>query len=568
MDQMTKTGDPNPRHDDLQNGLRIFKALAALRRDGLSKLLPGAILPYVVHFSDPTDCFTIYSQVADVERRLRQYEQAIRHLEEALQIAEREGRVEWQVEALLGLHNVTWQRDPDKSLGDYLRRVRALCEARLPARLPDVLYEMGFTYRLKQNVAEAIRWYDRAEQEWHRQAERDRSDARLATILNDRGYAYSLRGDLQRAKHDLDEALRLRVQAFEDLDKRTRELRRRLRSAAPDQQAALRQQLADLLPSLSRAHVQVGYSYNTSAEIARFGSHFREAIEYHSKALAIFEDENSYYWQTKVLTTRGDVRRRLMLRELQHGDRPSANKLFRQGEEDLEKSLYLCERSNILSGRATAYRNLARLRHEHAIRLIEDRRHSAALKQILEVRTLLEHALRFARETRDAFEELNTLTNMAFLADDLAVIKPSEAERLYLETIPQLEGALEAEARKAAPLYQLEVFHNLLKTERAAYAYVHGRFDEALELYVEAYTGLASDPGYGSSRYQFDFRHLTGRIERLPSADLALAWCDRFIQAWQTHTMQDWEPPQTLAQAHPEMIAWCQRHKAIRDKRP
>jgi hypothetical protein len=77
---------------------------------------------------------------------------------------------------------------------------------------------------------------------------------------------------------------------------------------------------------------------------------------------------------------------------------------------------------------------------------------------------------------------------------------------------------------------------------------------------LEGYVGLASDPGYGRTRYKQLFPHLTVQIEKLPTAEMKDIWCSAFIQAWE-ETPVTGKSGRTLAQEvrRPDLVVWCRK---------
>jgi hypothetical protein len=202
--------------------------------------------------------------------------------------------------------------------------------------------------------------------------------------------------------------------------------------------------------------------------------------------------------------------------------------------------------------------------HDLALREIARDNQTGARQHLAQAEDHFRRGLQFAYNTQDEYEQLHILTELAFVADDLAELDPAAGAQLYNETIPKLETAILTQKQSTNPLYQLSVFEHQLELEKAAFAYSQGKYAQALDWYVLGYAGLASDAGYGSAKYLDLVRHLQRQIENLEESAEAVRWCDRFINTWDAELVRNTDPPQTLSQAHPDLIRWCRVQKSKR----
>lgn len=540
---------------DLGKGKQLFLEMIELRDPVLEKLLPGEVNTHIDRFQSE-DQFDLYDWLAQIEQRLGHRIQALAYAEKELILSQRLNRSDKQVEALIRLHNSTWQWNPEKSLQDYLFPALKISEEVSQDLLPRTQYEIGFTYRQMQIIEEAINWYEKAKESILKYPV---ALAIQATLLNDLGYAYTFKGEYERSKIHVNEALNLRQQHLQNVRKKIRRLKRSNQIDFNKKNS----QMAVLEAQESTARVRVGLTHNTMGQIFRYVGNLEEAVYHHTQALQSFKTENEYNWQARALASRGEVYRRLSKKMLFD---PRVSKRYGGlAKKDLEESLFLFEKYPIKGEKDTTHRRMGRLIHDQALEL-KKKRKSQAIKLLNEAQKFFEQALVYARESNNVREELENLTEIAFLVDDMAEITGiSEDIQLKYDTyINQLSQTIEKHRQDEFRIYQFEVFQNLLKLEQGAYALVQGKLKQALEFYIDGYKGLASDEGYGSARFRSHLDHLQVQIAKIQDNNIAQEWCIRFIKEWQKTILPDSDPPQTLAQIHPELVEWCRFHQTMR----
>ncbi len=500
--------------------------------------------------------YQVFEALGEMADRVRMFEHAARCWARAAEAAsqmESSDRYERQIRALLRQHNSTWPDRPDRCL-PIVDQALALCD-QAPKLRAEVLYEKGFAYRQLQDLEQAIVWYEKA-----REAGAIHGDPKLmGTVFNDMGYAYALIGQQKTADSHLDMALALREKRLRDVEAQI---------ARADKTDAAR--LADLEKERHDARLKLGMTHNTMGEVARYGGMLRTAEKAYTRAYNIFKEEGDTFWQARALFSRGEANRRYAIKLYREGD-PEYKTRERQARRDMNESLELCRRHGLTQISATAYRRRGRLSHDQALRTDDRQSRLRLLRQALDD---LERGLAFAIETRDMLEELENLTEIAFLADDFASARfPNGGanpdllleERRYIERLRSGLAEKRNQASEGKPLiFQFPVFENLLEIELGAYYFVLQDFPTSLQHYLTGYVGLAADPGYGSARYKMHIDHLFGNITklaRLVSADEAKQWCQQFVAAFRTQKMQ--RQDQTIAEAHPDYVTAFENYRSM-----
>lgn len=512
----------------------------------LDRLLVEEMRPSVVEQFSSSDQYEIYTRLGRIAARAYQLEQASVYWERAFEVASEADDPPRQIQALIGLHNSTWQKDPEESL-DILKQALEICSLAERMR-PQVLYEIGFTHRRMENLEKAIEWYQEA-----KEAAADYRDKEMMpTILNDMGFAYLLVGDQAQAESLIETASRQRQRRLDAL--------REQRGAAETEE-----QKEELESQVYDAALKLGMSYTTLGQLARFRGDMATATGYYSEASSIFVNADAYVWLTGALCSRGEAHRRIAKTLYGQGRRESSQRYDERAQEDIQASINLCEKYGFTQYLDTAYRRLGRLFHDRgAFRTEGDP--GKQIELLDEALEYFERAFQIARETGDALEELECLTEIAFLADDRMRIlrrydtgRAEEEEGKLREYIERLRQGIEAHRDDDPRIYQFPVFENLLRIEEGAFAFALGDHDGALGLYVDGYVGMAQDPGYGSARYREHVDHLFENIRRLDD-ERREKWCERFRKEWETRHMLRVGRSQTLAEAHPGMLHQIDLH--------
>jgi tetratricopeptide (TPR) repeat protein len=424
-----------------------------------------------------------------------------------------------------------------------LQPAQAICEERFPERLALIYYELGFAYRQMQDLIQALEWYEKGLQQFREFPDDTPLDG---ILLNDMGYVYLHLGRSGQAAKYLKEALDIREEQLH-LDEKG------LREASPEN-------LARLQAARNQSALFVGLSRNTLGEYHRYVGELDEAVKDYDEAFQRFGEVNDYYWQAKCLCARGETYRRLAWQACERGREDSVvDEYCSQAQKDITESLYLCEKYQLDDERDTAYRRLGRLSHDRELIALADNNFEQAREKLEEAYQYFRRGLEFARKTRETLEELENLTELAFLTDDaIAIYRNEKVPEHYQGTVKELEKALKKHQKDPQRIYQYPVFEALMKMEQAAIAYTEGDYQTALKGYVEAYKGLGTFPGYGHTRYSQHFGHLTKQIESLPREE-QVHWCTKFIDVWKKTEIPG-QAGQTLADnLFPDLVERCNR---------
>jgi hypothetical protein len=174
-----------------------------------------------------------------------------------------------------------------------------------------------------------------------------------------------------------------------------------------------------------------------------------------------------------------------------------------------------------------------------------------------------------AQHTVNVMEELESRTEIAFLTDDFIrayrqqrgrkPLTPSQQQEVEAY-ITQFRQGIADHEKDDPRVYQFPVFPDLLKIEEGAFHYEMSDYETSLKYYLDGFTGLASDPGYGSARCRAHIEHLFSNIRKLNDPDLKQTWYDKFIKTWKTTPMKD-QSGRTVANAQPKLIEQFELHK-------
>lgn len=551
---------------DFSEASDLLRDFRRLRSDVLDRLVIGEIDPEIASWLPQQEQYEVCSIMGRMAARIYDLERSRDYWIAAVTAAKQVNNLEQQVLALVGWHNSTWQTDPQRSL-EILDQALIICNQMVEVEHlhPQVLYETGFTYRQLQALDEAVEWYGKALE----MAKHYQNRTITPTILNDMGYALSLVGNYHRARAHIQMAAQLRERIRDELQDKLAEVKQRLPSIGrPDE----RQRLGELKSSLEddsyEATLRLGMTYNTLGQLARYTGDMAGATGYYSEAIPIFRNLGSYIWQVLALHSRGEAHRLLSMDLFNQERRQSSQMYDHLAFQDIQASLELCELFGYFDSRDIVYRRLGRLYHDRAFRFADAL--DEQLKLLNQAQGYFETALRIARQSGHTLEELENLTEIAFLSDDLVRVYKNrssirklnaEEEKEVRANIEQLRQGIERHQNDEPRIYQFPVFENLLKIEEAAFNYELGNYDQALTYYLEGYAGLASDPGYGSVRCRLHLDHLLRNIRRLETIELEKTWYDKFIAKWQDSTMARGEP-KSLAEAHQDIFEQFKLSKA------
>jgi tetratricopeptide (TPR) repeat protein len=513
----------------------------------LNNLLVVEIKPEKVDALSTKYRYRFAVDLGDRARRVYLYERGQDYWRIAVRAARQSDNPDQIIDALLGLHNCTHPLDLSESLDILKNEALPLCE-RCETRRSQVLYEIGFTYRRLQEIPRAIRWYEKAKEVAH-------SIKLMATILNDLGYAYVLFGEYKQAGRYVKRARELRQEQVRRLESELSDLKKRL--------GVSHQQVENLERDLSDARWLLGLSFNTLGQVKRFDGDLAAATGAYSEALEIFSqgDVSDYMWLSNALHSRGEAHRRIAAVLFDQDRFGACDEYEKRAREDIDESLELCDQFGFQ--KHTVNRRMGRLLHDQAKRASDL---EGSLKLLEKARSYFEKGLQAAKDNENTLDELENLTELAFLVDDRLEAQKQLSDSRSLSQkqiengrrdIEALREGLERHRNDPFVIYQFPVFEHLLELEEGAFRFVQSQFDEALEFYLNGYAGLASTPGYGVARYRQHLGHLFDQLKKLEDPALVRQWGDAFINKWNETKIEpvgQKDIPQPLSQLHPALV--------------
>ena len=524
-----------------KEGLRTWFKLADVGEKELSNLLPAEIDEYVGQYDVETQC-EILIRIARIETDAHHFKQSLGYWDRVEKLGRKENQGKWVVEALVGKFNASWQVDPDKALTKYLLPAKTLSEKTVPDAIARVYYEIGFAYRQMQDMRSAIKWYEKAIREFRNRPEDDPLEA---ILLNDTGYVYAQLGRWGEATKYLNAALDIR----EDKLARAASL---IESAKHEEEDSLRRAQSELA-------IFVGMSHNTLGEFHRHAENLDQALMNYDNAYIIFSNENNYYWQAKSLGGRGETYRRLALVAKTQNNKKYED-YVEKARIDMEESLYLCKKHQLDDERDTAYRRLGRLSHDFALAALNQNEIVLAQKKLEGAYEYFTRGFDDAKKTKEVLEELENITEMAFLLDDaIEVFGKNQVPDHYNNALGELENTLKKHANDKPRIHQFPVFEALLKLEQGAVMLANGDYNDSMKYYLEGYKALGTSPGYGVARYKQHFDHFKAQILKLPDKEKKY-WCNKFIETWKK-TLVPGTGNRTLADddLNPDLVKWCNK---------
>ena len=470
-------------------------------------------------------------------------------------IVRKQGSPEQQIDSLIELYTATWQNDLPKAL-DILEQALDICNKKVNKQCPRVLYWKGLTYRRMHDLENAVKWYEQA----LIMASEYKDNSLLPTILNDMGFAMLLRGNYKhnftQARIKIQRAAHLREENRDSIENKINHLKQIGTQLTQKDKASI----VELETELRTAKQSLGASYNTLGELHRYRDNFSQAIEYYTEALSIFREINNHYWQAMALQARGGSHRQLSSNLYYQRRYVNSTRHDRDAEQDIEGSLRICVEYDLTAIMPRSYRRMGRLLHDRFFRTDDPNTQKIWLDKSL---NYLNKGLQVAKDTDNILEKLEILTEISFLGDDYAHIyqkhnankrlpmsQQKSFQNLYLN---QLQEGIDQFQEDDLPLHHLDVYKNLLLVEKAALDYESGNYKDSMLKYIDGFTGLAQDTGYGTSRCHRHFNHLLGNIRQLPNAKLQEEWCTNFISRWEKSTVIQ-DESQTVADKHADLF--------------
>jgi len=487
--------------------------------------------------------------------QINQYEKGQAYWQIALDIAGQSDNTDDEIDALLGQHHKTQYVSLDESL-KIVNKALELCE-RSETRRAKVLYEKGHTYRLWEDIENALKFFSQAQNA----ASTNKDQELMATLLNDIGYARVFTGEYKRAGYLVKSGLDLRKESVRQIEIQLSKIEKQISEGSKDD---LVQEKEKLEHELLNAQLKLGMSFNTLGQIKRFDGDLAAATGAYSEAFQIFKQKeiNDRLWQARALHSRGEAHRRIAETLYEQGRVGASQDYVERARKDFQESIEYCEQYGLeyafKKEFSTAARRMGRLFHDQALREPDIRQRLKVLEQ---ARSYFEKGLDMSTNVENVLEELENLTELAFLVDDRLATQKTLSTNNTLsrdqvrdgeQDIKRLRDSLKRHGKDRVKIFQFDVFLHLLEMEEGAFRFSQGKRKEALEYYLKAYLGLAKLPGYGVTRYRQHLNHLFKRIRELDNPEEEKRWCNTFIAAWQDTTEPYTDKP--LAQAHPELV--------------
>lgn len=547
--------------EGLEQAYDYFVELKNTYDEQLFKLLPGEMLRVIGDFSKERQR-DIYTGLAEIQQRLNNLTQAELYWNEA---KNRSDVPEEQVDILLKIHNMVWPRDPERSLNEILPQAREIAEKQVFSKSPDVLYEIGFTYSKLQELDEAIKHYRQAFQSYN-ELKLDRRD-RLATILNDLGFALARIGQYEEGQELVTRGREIRQELYEQARSSVDELSGLQKGLDLESKAMTELEIAkrEAEADLDRAEFRLGMTHSTEGQIARYNDELVTALGHYDDALRLLRAAGRTNQIALIQNRRGETFRRMARQQHEKGDKEKRNEFARRGHEAIDESLYLKEKYN-LELTDMMERRKGRLLHDQAIWAIQETRFDDARELLEKAGEQFRLAITSARNADNWLEILESEAEVLFLQDDWAELRGKEYDPASVqEALGRFQKVLSEARLRGERIYQFEVYDCLYAIENGAYhhevAQQYGdkkEYDLALDEYVKGYLGMATSPGYGHAQFRLHLSHLRQHIQDIDDSTIAIEWCRRFLDEFQQ--IADTENSSGLAKEHEGLIGWLFKH--------
>lgn len=490
-----------------------------------------------------TDLLSLYRiciTLGTICRRAFNHEMSRAFCKLAVRVADQLNSPEMKINALITQHQSTYEDNPQQSL-DILDLAEKISNDNKNHRLGTIFHAKGLINRILQNPSVAINWYEKG-------LEISNENSLTATLFNDKGYANSLLGKYEDAVRDISSGTEVREQLRKKFDAERQKLEEKLRddTLSKKERDALQLEYGEINDKYHSLNLSVGRSFITLGHIKRYTGILHDATGAYSEAKELFEQEAAFDWIASAYMGRAEAHRRIAMDLYYQHRKESVEKYSRFAENDIDKAREICQNYGLLGQMRTIFRRKGRILHDRALRATnpEDK-----LRFLKSAKKQFRVALNYS--TSNVLEELETLTEIAFLGDDIIDAKISigeeNAEQVFnsAENLSnELKNGLATHKDDIPLLYQYPVFQLLLIMEEAAiifskaiYQTAQGvessaDFEQAKSMYVKAFLGLAKIPGYGVARYKQHLPHLFRNIERLPSVEYKIIWYHDLMTFW------------------------------------
>ena len=465
-------------YSNLEQGIKVFTKLFDMATVTYRSHIRNALLVEVGKYQDDLSPEQLYELAIRNARYLfdsNEYAKAKEVLEtlnydtllplRKIELLQLMGNIEIRLDNLTeGINRFIQAKDVVANMDDTPART---------AKQAQVQNALGWSYRLLGKIETAIEEYQAA---FEYATQLENMEELIASILNNLGYAYYLRGDKSNG-------LSYCLQA-----------------------------LGIVPPSDTQ---QIGFINSTLGEIYLGLGNYGEASRHYEVALACFKDISNNEGQVIVQAEISHSKRHLASMEA----KPSVERktLLTSALENAQASVEICQRYNLLKDMPLCYYEIGRV----LIDLEKFDKASAYLEA--------SYPQNLRRAGGFALADLTALAEIAYYQQDYV-----QVEHWVNETrVPEKKKILFGSQRT-----DTELFYGRLLRFLAESQLEQAQYDQALLTYQEALIRISHHGGYGAYRLDHELDRLKEHIAELPP-DVKNSWCDRFIQVWQSGTDSD-----------------------------
>lgn len=358
-----------------------------------------------------------------------------------------DGKFRFYLGGLIWLYTSTWRQNLQEGL-EYLDKALDVVKGNqeLSGHLPKIYQLFGFTYRANQQLKEAENYLQKAILE----SRKEHNLEILASSLNILAYIYATVGSDQKAGAMIRQAI---------------EIRQRL----------LSRETVDT-PEYRTKNKDLAWSYNTLGEINRYRGKLAVAQTFYLKAERIFNKEDDHEGQAIALQAVADTQRRIALAADRRSDEEQSTKYWTSAEKSISKSLEIYRMRGLERGLETAYRRYGCFLH------------SKPGQDHIEAEIAFRKGLDLALEKDNYLEVVENIQELVFLFAE---------QGKYNEFSYWRSEIFEYENK----IGQWSVFPAVMKIADGCLDWSLKKYDDAVDAYLQGYTQLAQQDGYGESLY-------------------------------------------------------------------
>jgi len=421
----------------------------------------------------------IYKRLALIYYRLSAYDHALEYAEKFKDLANEINNPEQQFGSWMRLFNVQWRQNPERGIEHLKQALKIAEDQKWIDQIISIQYLLGFTCRAgTYQYGDAKEWCTKC---LAHTPTNDFQRAKMAAALNDLGYIHAQTG------HEFEA---------------TAYVRRGL---------AIRQQLlqkSQNLRDLYLAKKNLALSYNTFGEVNRYFGKLPPAVAFYEKAAELFEEVKDYENVAIARQALGDTQRRIGLAVRLREDPEASQEYFDSAKANLELAIVLYHQYGLDRDVPAVHRRYGRYWRDIGDNYQAVHEFNAALDA--------------AKSNNDDLEALEALQELLFIAAHLA------DEENFGEWYSQYKAIIHS-SHSHLP-HVIKVFEPLGEIAQGLLIY-KSKPDEALDLFISGYVGLAKEPGYGYALYKTHRDLFFKCIKDLREKEQKKNWFTRIIQA-------------------------------------